>query len=224
MMAAGRGSLDAVAFARDAGTATYYDQRAPEYDEWYESQGHFAARDRPGWRQEVDRLVALLAGLPPARTLDVACGTGYLTRHLRGMVVGLDQSPSMVKITQSRLRDGAALVGDSLALPFADRAFGRVLTGHFYGHLPPEERAAFLSEAERVAPELLVVDSAQRPGVEREQVQERVLNDGSRHRVYKRYLGAAQLAGETGSEVLFDGAWFVVVRRGSHEPAGGAMR
>lgn len=221
-MAAGRGG--AVAFARDAGTAAYYDQRAPEYDEWYEGEGHFATRDRPGWRQEVDRLVALLADLPPVRTLDVACGTGYLTRHLRGTVVGLDQSPSMMAIAQERLRNGAALVGDGLSLPFPDRTFDRVLTGHFYGHLPPDERAAFLSEADRVAPELLVIDSAEREGVEPEQVQERVLNDGSRHTVYKRYLGAAQLAHEIGGEVLFDGTWFVAVRRGSQESAGDAIR
>ncbi|MGH3097026.1 MAG: methyltransferase domain-containing protein, partial [Streptosporangiales bacterium] len=111
-MAAGDDGVGAVAFARDAGTAAYYNQRAPEYDEWYEGEGHFAVRDRPGWRQEVDRLVALLADLPQARTLDVACGTGYLTRHLRGTVVGLDQSPSMVAIARDRLRAGAALVGD----------------------------------------------------------------------------------------------------------------
>ncbi|MGH3499308.1 MAG: class I SAM-dependent methyltransferase, partial [Nocardioidaceae bacterium] len=154
----------------------------------------------------------------------VACGTGYLTRHLRGTVVGLDQSPSMVAIARDRLRAGAALVGDGLSLPFADGAFDRVLTGHFYGHLPPDERAAFLSEADRVAPELLVIDSAEREGVEPEQVQERVLNDGSRHTVYKRYLGAARLAREIGGEVLFDGTWFVAVRRGSQEPAGDAMR
>lgn len=100
----------------------------------------------------------------------------------------------------------------ALALPFADRAFDRVLTGHFYGHLPPPERAAFLAEARRVASELVVIDSALRPDVEPEQWQERVLNDGSRHRVYKRYLSAAQLARELGGEAVLDGAWFVAAR------------
>lgn len=203
------------AFARDAQTAGYYERRASEYDEWYEGKGRFAARDRPGWRDEVEQLVALLAGLPPARTLDVACGTGFLTRHLRGLVVGLDQSPAMVALAQERLPHGVAMVGDALDLPFADHAFDRVVTGHFYGHLPPDEREVFLAEAERVAPELLVADSARRPGVEAEQWQERVLNDGSRHRVYKRYLGAAQLAEEIDGEVLLDGAWFVAARRGA---------
>jgi demethylmenaquinone methyltransferase/2-methoxy-6-polyprenyl-1,4-benzoquinol methylase len=200
------------AFASDPATAHYYDRRAAEYDEWYTGQGSFAGRDRPGWTAEVDELVNLVRHLPPARTLDVACGTAFLTRHLRGFVVGLDQSPSMVAIAQSRLPDGLALVGDALHLVVADHAFDRVMTGHFYGHLPPDERTAFLREARRVAGELIVIDSAWRPGVETDQWQERVLSDGSRHQVYKRYLSGPQLAEEIDGEVLMDGTWFVVAR------------
>ena len=200
------------AFASDPATAHYYDRRAAEYDEWYTGQGSFAERDRPGWTAEVDQLVNLVRHLPPARTLDVACGTAFLTRHLRGFVVGLDQSPSMVAIAQSRLPDGLAVVGDALRLMVADHAFDRVMTGHFYGHLPFDERETFLREARRVADELIVIDSAWRPGVQTDRWQERVLSDGSRHQVYKRYLSGAQLAGEIGGEVLIDGTWFAVAR------------
>jgi len=206
-------SIRRAAFAADPATAEYYDQRAAEYDEWYTGQGRFAERERPGWEAEVDQVVNLVRGLPPARTLDVACGPGFLTRHLRGFVVGLDQSPSMVAITQSRLPHGLAIVGDGLRLTVADHAFDRVLTGHFYGHLPHDEQATFLAEARRVASELIVVDSALRPGVDAEQWQERVLNDGSRHRVYKRYLSGAQLAEEIGGQAILDGTWFVVAQR-----------
>ncbi len=202
-------------FARDPATARYYDRRAAEYDQWYEGTGRFAARDRPGWADEVSGLVDLVAALPPARTLDIACGSGYLTRHLHGPVVGLDQSPAMVALARSRLPGGLAMIGDALDLPFADGAFDRVLTGHFYGHLPAEERAAFLAEARRVAAELVVIDSARRPGAEAEQWQERVLNDGSRHQVFKRYLSAAELAAEVGGEILLDGNWFVAARAGA---------
>lgn len=199
-------------FARDPATATYYDRRAAEYDEWYLGEGRFAELHRPGWTAEREQLVDLVASLPPARTLDVACGSGFLTRHVRGFVVGLDQSPAMVALTQERLPDGLAVRGDALDLPFADDSFDRVLTGHFYGHLPPEEREAFLGEARRVARELVVVDSARRRGVPADTWQERILNDGSRHRVYKRYLCGDQLAAETGGEVLLEGSWFVAVR------------
>jgi len=81
--------------------------------------------------------------------LDVACGSGLLTRHLRGVVVAVDRSRAMVALTQSRLAGGVALIGDALGLPFADRALDRVLTAHFYGHLAHEERQAFLAEAAR---------------------------------------------------------------------------
>lgn len=199
------------AFARDAATARYYDERAAEYDEWYQGSGRFAERDRPGWAAEVAAVIDLVSALPVARTLDLACGSGFLTRHLHGVVVGLDQSPAMVALAQSRLPEGVALVGDALELPFADGAFDRVLTGHFYGHLPAAERSAFLAEARRVAGSLLVIDSAWRPDVEPEQWQERVLNDGSRHQVYKRYLTGEQLAAEIGGRVLLAGAWFVAV-------------
>ncbi len=146
-------------FARDPGTAAYYDQRATEYDEWYEDRGQFAARGRDGWRDEVTRLVELLKGLPEARTLDVACGTGFMTQHLRGVVVGLDQSPAMVAVTQPRLPRGVAMIGDALDLPFADHAFDRVVTGHFYGHLPPSERAAFLKAMNMLEEELTSDDT-----------------------------------------------------------------
>jgi len=209
-MAPGTGPTPA--FATDLATGAYYEQRAAEYDEWYLGKGRFAGRDRPGWGRSVEDLVALVRRLSPARTLDVACGTGFLTRHLRGFVVGIDQIRSMVALAQSRLPDGVAVVSDALELRFADGAFDRVFTAHFSGHLPPVERAAFLGEIRRVAHELVVVGSALRPGMEPEQWQERELNDGSRHRVFKRYLSGAGLAEELAGEVLLDGEWFVAAR------------
>jgi demethylmenaquinone methyltransferase/2-methoxy-6-polyprenyl-1,4-benzoquinol methylase len=188
----------------------YYEARAREYDDWWLGRGLFAARERPGWGEEVRELERLLAALPAARTLDVACGTGFLTRCLRGLVVGLDQSPTSVALAQRRLPDGVALVGDAFALPFADRAFERVLTGHFYGHLADGDRARFLAEAHRVGDELIVIDSAGEP---REEWQERKLNDGSHHRVYKRWFSGPGLAAELGGhEILHAGDWFVMVR------------
>jgi len=138
-----------MAFATDAATHVYYERRAAEYDDWWNATGLFASRERPGWSGEVGAVVHLVRDLSPARTLDVACGTGFLTRHLPGpLVVG----------------------------------------------------------------ELVVVDSALRDGIEPEQWQERTLNDGSRHRVFKRFLTADGLAAEIGGEPLLSGTWFVAAR------------
>jgi ubiquinone/menaquinone biosynthesis C-methylase UbiE len=190
----------------------YYDTRAPEYDEWYLGQGLFAERDRPGWDQAVAALTETVAALEPRRTLDVACGTGFLTQHLRGEITGLDQSEQMLAIARDRVPGGTFVQGDALTLPFDDGAFDRVFTGHFYGHLEPTDRERFVSEARRVAPELTVADSAVRPDHGREEWQVRTLNDGSHHQVFKRYFDGEELARELGGEVLLSTPWFVVVR------------
>jgi len=193
----------------------YYDTRAPEYDDWYLGIGRFASRERPGWHEAVEQLKQAVAALPPARTLDVACGTGFLTRHLRGAVTGLDQSERMIEIARERIPEASFVRADAIPLPFDDASFDRVFTGHFYGHLDAGEREAFVAEARRVAPELIVVDSAVRPDHAREEHQERILNDGSAFEVYKRYFDAGDLASELGGgRVVHEGDWFVMVAAG----------
>jgi SAM-dependent methyltransferase len=185
----------------------YYERRASEYDDWWNGTGLFAERERPGWHDEVAALVDALRALPPARTLDVACGTAFLGRHLPGRVTGLDASPAMLAIARERIAGGDVVLGDALDPPFPDGAFERVATGHFYGHLREPERTRFLAQAHRLAPELLVIDSARRAGVPAERMDPRVLRDGSRHEVFKRWLDPAQLL----AELVHAGTWFVAV-------------
>jgi ubiquinone/menaquinone biosynthesis C-methylase UbiE len=195
---------------------SYYDRRAREYDDWWLGTGLFTHRERPGWAEEVDRLIAVLRGLPPARVLDVACGTGFLTRHLKGDVTGLDQSQRMLEVARERARQARFVHGDAMHLPYDERSFDRVFTGHFYGHLEAGAREAFVAHARRVAPELVVVDSAVRPDHAREEWQTRLLNDGSRYQVYKRYFDPDELAAELGGgTVLHASAWFVMVATGA---------
>jgi ubiquinone/menaquinone biosynthesis C-methylase UbiE len=194
----------------------YYERRAPEYDDWYLGTGLFAARVRPGWPEEVEELRVCLRALSMRSVLDVACGTGFLTQCVPGRVVGLDQSPSMLRIARGRLPGGRVLQGDALHLPFGSRAFECLMAGHFYGHLDRGMRARFLAEARRVAEQVLIIDAAWRDEVQPEELQERVLLDGSRHRVYKRYFRPAQLAEELAealgaARVVHAGRWFVAV-------------
>jgi ubiquinone/menaquinone biosynthesis C-methylase UbiE len=192
---------------------SYYDQRAAEYDDFYLGTGLFSERVRPGWSQELEILKALLASLQLSSCLDVACGTGFLTSLLRGNVVGLDQSASMLSIARSRLARGAVVRGDALALPFRSGQFECLLAAHFYGHLDASAGRRFLDEARRVSRSLLIVDAALREGVPPEEHQQRLLKDGSRHVVYKRYFTPAQLVGEIGAgRVLHSGRWFVAVQ------------
>jgi ubiquinone/menaquinone biosynthesis C-methylase UbiE len=191
---------------------TYYDRRASEYDDWWLGRGLYEERERPGWDEEVDRLADAIASLPPVRTLDVACGTGFLTRHLQGEVVGLDASQRMLEEARKQVPDASFVQGDALSLPFADGAFDRVFTSYFYCHLQRDGRARFLAEARRVAPELVVVASIRGAGDEAERWEERRLKDGSLWTVYKRVFDGEDLAEELGGELVFRGDWFLLAR------------
>ena len=186
----------------------YYDLRAPEYDDWWIA----AARDREGWQDELDEALARVAALPEERTLDIACGTGFITQHLRGDVVGLDQSASMLELARSRVPGATFVQGDALELPFPDGSFGRVFASYFYCHLVEEERVRFLTEARRVGSELIVMGSRLNEGEEPERWEQRPLSDGSRWPVFKRVFDPDALAAELGGDVVHAGRWFVVVR------------
>jgi ubiquinone/menaquinone biosynthesis C-methylase UbiE len=191
---------------------TYYDRRAAEYDDWWLGHGLYADRERPGWDEDRESLEAFVSSLPTMRTLDVACGTGFLTRHLAGEVVGLDASERMLREARRQAPHATFVRGDALALPFADTSFDRVFTSYFYCHLEKADRRRFLAEARRVARELVVVASRLQPGVKAERWEERVLQDGSHWTVFKRVFKPLELAAELDGEVSFESAYFVAVR------------
>jgi len=189
----------------------YYDRRAPEYDDWWLGQGLFAPVPA-GWSDERDELMETLHELEPKRTLDVACGTGFVTARLPGEIVGVDHSPEMLERATLRNPRATFRQGDALDLPFPDAAFERVFASHFYGHLEAADRERFLAEAHRLAPELVIVDAAVQGGRQRDEWQNRVLKDGSQWTVYKRFFTPDGLAAELGGgEVLYEGDWFVAV-------------
>jgi ubiquinone/menaquinone biosynthesis C-methylase UbiE len=136
----------------------YYDRRAAEYDQSI-TLG-LDAETAAAFAQELAALGAVLAALPPGRVLDVACGTALFTQHLRGQVVALDHSAGMLTLARAQVPTAPLVQAAVPALPFADMAFDRLVTCHFYGHLVEVERVAFVAEARRVAPELVVVDTA----------------------------------------------------------------
>jgi ubiquinone/menaquinone biosynthesis C-methylase UbiE len=189
----------------------YYESRAPVFDTWWETKGEVEGRTRPGWDEELRQLTQVVASLRPVPTLDVGCGTGYVTRLLPSpRVVGLDPSPAMLRLARSRLPLLALVRGSAFDLPFTPLAFARVFTSHVFGHAL--EPARFLAEARRVGHEIVVVDAGPRGGPPREEWQDRSLADGSRHRVYKRFFTGPGLRAELGGgRVLHDGRWFVAV-------------
>jgi SAM-dependent methyltransferase len=182
----------------------YYARRAAEYDatSWEEFD--------EAERETVERFVA---SLPPGRVLDIGCGTGFLTRHLRGSVVGVDQSAEVLELARARLPGTTLVCGEVPALPFADGAFDLAFSSNVYSHLETAAaRGEFVAEALRVAGALVVLEQSWRPGREREARELRRLRDGSQHRVFKRYLTADELAHELDGVGVLDSTEFVAVR------------
>jgi ubiquinone/menaquinone biosynthesis C-methylase UbiE len=190
----------------------YYHARAREYDDWWLGRGLYAPKLQPEWMEERDLVFETVASLPPIRTLDVACGTGFVTRFLPGEIIGLDQSDAMLAVAREQASNATYVQADGLELPFEDGSFERVFASHFYGHLEEDDRVRFLAEARRVAPELVVFDAGLHGGEPRNEWQERVLTDGTRWPVYKRFFTADGLLAELdGGSILHEGRWFVLV-------------
>lgn len=105
-----------------------------------------------------DELLALSAVAPGDRVLDVACGTGIVTRRAAsiagddGRVTGVDINPAMLEVARSiPAAEGTHIEwreGDGTALPLPDRSFDLVLCQQGLQFFP--DRAAGLREMRRV--------------------------------------------------------------------------
>lgn len=108
------------------------------------------------------RLVSMSGAAPGVRALDLACGTGDIAYAAAGRgarVTGLDITFRMVELAKERQpatvlqnsKKGGCplfLVGDMLALPFADAAFDLVTTGYGIRNVPDIDGA--IGEIRRV--------------------------------------------------------------------------
>ena len=196
----------------------YYERGAHDYEggwrgSWLPNEG-----ERAEFEEEFGALGHTISSLPAGRVLDVACGTGVLTRYLKGEVTGLDGSEEMLKIARERVPGATFVQGDAFSIPFPDASFDRVFTSNFYGLLLPHERSVFLKEIRRIASEFAVVEVVEQDmkklGWRKRETgwQERTLSDGTEHLIFRRYFTAKDLAGELTGEVLFDGRYLVMVR------------
>ena len=106
----------------------------------------------PYWGEHAARYRYALPYVEGKRVLDIACGTGYglgiLKRHAL-LVVGVDRDPEGVAAARAEC-DGraSAVLGDGLALPFADGSLDVAVSFETIEHL--HERKSFLEELHRV--------------------------------------------------------------------------
>jgi demethylmenaquinone methyltransferase/2-methoxy-6-polyprenyl-1,4-benzoquinol methylase len=130
-----------------------FDELPKQYDEVATALSLF---QDPRWRKQM--VGAVQAG-PDDRVLDVACGTGLVSRALVERwgchVVGLDQSASMLGRARQKLAGDPRLAervtlteGEAERLPFADRAFDHLTFTYLLRYV--DDPGATLRELARV--------------------------------------------------------------------------
>jgi demethylmenaquinone methyltransferase/2-methoxy-6-polyprenyl-1,4-benzoquinol methylase len=130
-----------------------FDELPRQYDEVAATLSLF---QDPRWRRQ---MVAAVQAGPDDRVLDVACGTGLVSRALVERwgcrVVGLDQSASMLGRAQQKLAADPRLAervtlteGEAERLPFADGEFDHLTFTYLLRYV--DEPAATLRELARV--------------------------------------------------------------------------
>jgi demethylmenaquinone methyltransferase/2-methoxy-6-polyprenyl-1,4-benzoquinol methylase len=130
-----------------------FDELPQQYDEVATALSLF---QDPRWRRQ---MVAAVQAGPDDRVLDVACGTGLVSRALVERwgchVVGLDQSAAMLGRARQKLAADPRLAervtlteGEAERLPFADREFDHLTFTYLLRYV--DEPAATLRELARV--------------------------------------------------------------------------
>jgi demethylmenaquinone methyltransferase / 2-methoxy-6-polyprenyl-1,4-benzoquinol methylase len=117
------------------GVRRMFDRVAPRYDL---ANSVFSMGQDRAWRRAAARATRLAAG---EVAVDVACGTGALTRELEAVapgavVVGLDFSQEMLKRARSSEPSPRLAVGDAIQLPLADASVDVVTIAFGLRNLP----------------------------------------------------------------------------------------
>jgi SAM-dependent methyltransferase len=174
----------------------YYRRRAGEYDEWWFREGRWALPEpaRHRWLADVEEVEAALERFAPGgEVLELACGTGLWTRHLvrhAGRLTAVDAAPEMIARNRDRVAGEVSYVRADIFdwTPPAHR-FDVCFFSYWLSHVPDERLAAFwatVAAALRPGGRVFLIDSHDaEPRAER--TQPRVLNDGSRYTVVKRF-------------------------------------
>lgn len=199
----------------------YYRARAAEYDEWWERKGRYdrGAKQAAQWRAEEQVVDAALERFAArGDVLDLAAGTGIWTAKLvrtAASITVVDASPEMLTINRERVAAACtARAIDYVQLQSdlfdwrPERTWDVVFFAFWLSHVPPQLFDAFWTTVRTaLAPEgrVFFVDSlpdraSQASGHSLPEpgglVVTRRLNDGSVHRIVKRFFVPGELEGE----------------------------
>jgi SAM-dependent methyltransferase len=181
----------------DASLKAYYAARAREYERIY---------DKPERQPDLRRLERMIPAEFDDRTvLEIACGTGWWTRHLAQRarrVVATDATAETLEIARAKGLAAEKVsfeIADAFDLPVSLRAFDGAFAGFWWSHLLLRDRGRFLASLHRClrpGATVVFVDNRYVEGnstpIDRTDddgntYQRRVLSDGSEHLVLKNF-------------------------------------
>lgn len=97
-------------------------------------------------------LITRHLSIRPGTVLDVGCGPGHLTAHLRSLDVdaaGLDPVPEFVAHARAAHPGGRYVLGSADRLPVPDHSVAGILAWYSLIHLPPDDLDGVLDELRR---------------------------------------------------------------------------
>ncbi|MEQ1923562.1 MAG: class I SAM-dependent methyltransferase [Pyrinomonadaceae bacterium] len=177
---------------------TYYDRRAREYEKVYHN---------PAEQDDLRRAEAFFKSIfAGKRVLEVACGTGYWTERLAKTaesIYATDINASVIEIALERKIDGTVIfaVADMFEID-AENKFDAVFCGFIWSHILLEDLDRFLKKLQdltKPAGHIVFIDGNPVPGSSHDPkniiktdkqgntYQDRILADGSAHRVLKNF-------------------------------------
>lgn len=182
----------------------YYRQRAPEYDQWWLSQGRYAKspEDERRWSDDIAEVAQALDDFAPTGdVLELAAGTGWWTERLARQsrhVTAVDANEETLALNR-RKTEGRGnvtyLTADLFEWTWPAAAFDVVFFAYWFSHVPEDGLARFVREvssALRPGGRVFVIDSYHHKRLPDDR-QQRILNDGRRFEVVKRYWQPAEL-------------------------------